>query len=123
MQPADCIPNFSPAGRVRRWTIAIGGGAIGAAVLGLCILTKAPWFARSMVVVPMSVGFGSFLQVSRGTCVVHARHGTFEHDDMSVTLADPATVAASRRVAATIYRDAVVFGVVCAALAAATVLL
>jgi hypothetical protein len=100
--------------------IAITGWvAAGAFTIG-CIWLGAPWYARLAVFLPVAVGTGSFLQVTRRTCVVHARHGTFEQSDMTIVPADPDCAAASRRVAGTINRDAVIAGLLGAAVAAMT---
>lgn len=115
-----CKPNISKAGRVRRTRVGIGAivFAVGLAV-ALAVLHTG-WYLRALVFLPAAMAAVSLLQVSRNTCVAHAATGMFEHDDFTTTKQDEADAAASKKVAATIYRDAVLIGALAAGLAAAT---
>jgi hypothetical protein len=115
-----CKPNFSRAGRIRRQRVGIAGIVI---TVGLGIVFAAlhtGWYVRSLVFVPAAMAAVTLLQVTRNTCVAHAAKGNFENEDFSTTKQDDADAAASRRVAATIYRDAILIGIVVAAVASAT---
>ncbi len=81
------------------------------------------WPYRAVVFLPAALAALGFLQVARNTCVARAAEGTFEHDDFSTTRASEEDVAASRKVARTIQRDAFLIGGATAALAMATALL
>jgi hypothetical protein len=117
---ATCRPNFSAAGRRRRKRAAQIAGLIALIALGALIYFDAPWPWRLLVGLPAAGCFVSGLQVTRNTCVAHAATGSFENEDLSLTKADEEFAAASRRVAATIWRDALLGGVLVAALSAAT---
>jgi hypothetical protein len=118
-----CRPNYSAAGRRRRKQIALFFAAASAAFIVLLTGVGAPWYARLLIFFPGSAAAGSFLQVKRNTCVARARAGVFEHEDFSVTAASDADATTSRRVAATIRRDAILFGVALALVAAAAAVL
>ncbi|HET6284672.1 MAG TPA: hypothetical protein VFH73_27190 [Polyangia bacterium] len=77
------------------------------------------WYWRGLVFFPATLAAFGFLQAHRNTCVRRATEGTFEHQDLSKTTAAADEVAASRRVAAGINRDAVLLGVVSAVVAMA----
>lgn len=85
----------------------------GVAVLTLGILTAlgAAWYWAGLVFFPAVLAAFSFLEARRNTCVLRAAEGTFENEDLSRTRAAADEVAASRRVAAGINRDAVLLGV------------
>jgi hypothetical protein len=85
--------------------------------------TNAAWYLRLLTFFPAAVAAATYLQVRRNTCVSRARTGAFEHEDFSATAALPSDAAASRRVAATISRDSIIFGGVVGLVAAASVLL
>lgn len=120
---AACKPNFSGAGRRRRRQIGIVL-AVGAVTLAVAFaVLRVAWYTRLLLFLPVVGAAISLLQVSRNTCVAHAAAGTFEHEDFSTTKQSDQDAAASRRVAATIYRDAVLLGAMAAALAAATAVL
>jgi hypothetical protein len=70
----------------------------------------AGWPVRLLLALPAMLGFVTYLQVTRNTCVAHARTGTLEHEDFSVTKVDAALAEASRKVAKTIVRDGVLLG-------------
>jgi hypothetical protein len=116
----SCRPNFSAAGRVRRQRVGWSLAAVSVVSTGALIALHTPWTVRLLVALPVMAAAVSLLQVSRHTCVAHAALGTFEHDDFSVTKQSEADAAASRRVARSIYRDAALIGLLCAALAAGT---
>lgn len=120
---AVCRPNFSAAGRKRRTLAAWVFAGITGAVLISVIAFHAPLWWRALVAIPAMMTAITGLQVRRNTCVAHARMGTIEHEDFSTTKAAEAELQASRRVAATIYRDGVLAGVVLGALAAGSSLL
>jgi hypothetical protein len=118
-----CKPNFSANGRVRRRRIGWALVAVSAALAVAFAVMHAAWYTRLLVFLPSAGGAASLLQVARSTCVAHAALGTFEHDDFSTTKQSADDAARSRRVAATIYRDAILVGLVCAAAAAGSALL
>jgi hypothetical protein len=120
---AVCKPNISGPGRVRRlragWVLAVVSLVWAAALIALH--TSSTW--RLSLFFPTQAAATTFFQVTRNTCVAHALQGTFEHADFSKTKVDEADAAASRRVAFTIYRDGILIGLICAALAAASAFL
>jgi hypothetical protein len=120
MDGAVCNPNISAAGRRRRRLVGYVASGIAAAMLAGFVVGHAGWWWRTLVFMPTTIAAIGFLQARRGTCVAHAARGTFEHEDFSTTKAPDDEVAASRRVAALIRRDALLFGFACAAIAAAT---
>lgn len=117
-----CKPNFSGPGRVRRLRFGYAVAAVAVAMLVGFALAHSPWYVRLSVFVPAAMAAVSLLQVSRNTCVAHAAKGTFEHDDFSTTKQNDEDAAASRRVAATIYRDGLLVGVGAACVAVASAL-
>ncbi len=120
IEGAVCQPNFSAAGRKRRRTVSIVAGVFTVVALVASIwLQVAPGW-RALIALPAAVSVLSGLQVRRNTCVAHAANGTFEHEDFSTTKVDAALAAASKRVAATIYRDALITGALVALLSVAT---
>lgn len=95
------------------------------AVLGLVMLVAfvaldVSWPVRLLLGVPVGGALISELQVRRNTCVAHAATGVFENEDMSTTKVEAEFAAASRKVAATIWRDGALGAVVAALLSAAT---
>ena len=115
---AMCIPNITGAGRRRRRRFAVAMVVVGAVLFGaLTLLHVGPW-ARALVGLPIAAAVASYLQVTRNTCVAHARSGMIEHEDFSTTAAPPDQSAASRRVASTILRDAAIAGALVATLSA-----
>ncbi len=120
---ATCRPNFSAAGRRRRTRIAVVLGIVTLATLAGVVVAGAAWAVRLVVGLPAAATLVTALQVTRHTCVAHAATGSIEGEDFSLAAADAAHAAASRRVARTIWRDALVGGALVAALAAATSLL
>lgn len=123
VEGTQCRPNFSAAGRRRRLRVAQIAGVTAVGTLLGAIALDAHWPARLLVALPAGAALVSGLQVRRNTCVAHAATGTFENDDMTTTKVDEAFAAASRRVAASIWRDALLGAAVVAALSAATALL
>jgi len=117
-----CQPNISPAGRRRRERFGAQWAAISIAAAGAAVLLRAPWFVRAAVFLPAAASATGFLQARRDTCVLRAREGTLEHDDFTTEPAPANDVAASRKVAAGVTRDAVLVGIVAGVLAAATAL-
>lgn len=123
MSAQVCKPNFSGPGRVRRlrfgWVMAF----VAIAMLVAFALAHSAWFVRATVFLPAAMAAVSLLQVTRNTCVAHAAKGNFENDDFSTTKQSDEDAAASRRVAATIYRDALMIGALAACAAAGTAFL
>jgi hypothetical protein len=117
-----CRPNIAPAGRRRRVRLGFQSAGISVAIAAAGMIFRAPWAVRAAAFLPATISAIGFLQVSRNTCVLRAAEGTIEHDDFTTEKAPTADVAASRRVARGIYRDAVLIGVAAGALAAATAL-
>lgn len=117
---ATCRPNFSAAGRRRRARVAWAGAVLAVLALAALVALGAPWPWRLLVALPAGAAFVSGLQVRRNTCVAHARTGRFENEDFTTTKVDAAFAAASRRVAAGIWRDALGLTALVAALSAAT---
>lgn len=115
-----CKANFSRAGRIRRQRFGAVASAIAVGMLVAFVLVHASWFVRATVFVPAAMAAVGLLQVRRNTCVAHAAKGTFEHDDFSTTKQSEDDAAASRRVAAGIYRDAILIALAVAAVSAAT---
>jgi len=116
---ASCRPNFSGAGRRRRRNIAIAGVVLTVLFLGAAIALDLWAPLRLLAGVPAGLALVSGLQVRRNTCVAHAATGRFENEDLTTSeVEDAAFLAASRRVAATIWRDGI-FGSMVVALAAA----
>ncbi len=120
MEAQVCKPNISAAGRRRRRLVGYVAAAITVTLLASFVTWHVAWWWRTLVFMPAALAAIGFLQASRGTCVAHAAKGTFEHEDFSTTAAPDDEVAASRRVAALIRRDAMIVGFVCAALGVAT---
>ena len=118
----SCRPNISPAGKLRRRRVGYVAAMITVLLFALLLMGRTPWYVRALVGLPAALTAVAFLQVRRNTCVARASEGTFEHDDFSKTPAPPADVAASRRVAAGIRRDAALIGLLCAGLAAISAL-
>jgi hypothetical protein len=117
-----CKPNISASGRRRRTIFGLASVAIGVALLAASIVLKWPFYLRATVFVPAAMAAIGFLQASRSTCIARAKEGTFENDDFSTVRAPDDEVAASRDVAAGITRDALLIGLACALLAAASAL-
>jgi hypothetical protein len=115
---AACRANISGPGRRRRTRVAAVLGVLTFVLLVGMVLTgtRAPW--RLLVGLPAAAAVMTGLQVRRNTCVAHAAAGTFEHEDFSVTKVEAEFAAASRKVAGTIARDAVLVGVAVAVIAA-----
>ena len=117
-----CRPNFSAAGRARRLRVAQIGALITVGLLVALVVTDAGWPWRLLVGLPAGAALVSGLQVRRNTCVAHAATGVFENEDFTTTKVEEEFAAASRRVAATIWRDAVLGMIAVALLSAATAL-
>jgi len=118
---ASCRPNFSGPGRKRRRNIAIAGAVLTVLFLGTAIALDLSWPLRLLIAIPAGMAFVSGLQVTRNTCVAHAATGRFENDDFTTSkVEDEAFLAASREVAATIWRDGLAGTAAVALLAAAT---
>jgi hypothetical protein len=120
---AACKPNISAAGRRRRnrfgnqWLI---GSVV---LLVVLVLFRARWYWGLILFVPTALSAVGFLQASRNTCVMRAREGTFENEDLSTIEAPENEVVASRAVAAGITRDTVLVGVAGAVIGVVAILL
>src|ERR1022692_2848511 len=108
-----CKPNISATGRRRRIMVGRVALVLGVALLAAGVALHWSWYLRALVFLPAALSATGFLQATRHTCIARANEGTFEHDDFSTTKAAPDEVAASRAVATTIKRDAVLIGVAC----------
>jgi hypothetical protein len=120
IEGAACRPNFSAAGRRRRTRIAWILAAVTVALWAGLWVTGASWPLRLVVGLPAALCAVCGLQVVRNTCVAHAQTGRFENEDFSTTAVDAPFAEASRRVAATIYRDGAVVGLFTALVASAS---
>ena len=120
IEGAVCQPNFSAAGRRRRTQIAWAGtiGAVG--LFAVLFWLDAWWPLRLLVGLPAAVAAFSALEVRRNTCVLHAAAGTFEGDDFRRKKVEADIAAASRRVAAGIWRDGAIAAALVALVSAAT---
>lgn len=115
-----CKPNISASGRARRRQIGLVISVMGAALVVAFMAWQVAWYVRLLVFLPVASAAVTLLQVTRQTCVAHAAKGTFEHEDFSTTPQNADDAAASRKVAATIYRDALLIGLAAALASAAT---
>lgn len=116
-----CKTNISPWGRRMRRNAGIGIAVVGVVLLGTLIAVDAAWWIRLVMFVPGAAFFITTLQLTRNTCVMHAAQGVEETDEVGKTRpAAPDDVAASRRVARTIYRDGALGGLAVALVSAAT---
>jgi hypothetical protein len=113
---SDCRANISPRGRRRRRRFGFQMTAVALLMLGGFVALGTAWYWRSLMFIPTALAAYGFLQAHRNTCVLRAKEGTFEHEDYSTTTVAADEVAVSRRVAAGIRRDAVLIGVVSAAI-------
>jgi hypothetical protein len=123
VEGAVCKPNISAAGRKRRILFGWISAALGIGLVALAIGLHWHWYLRATLFFPAALAATGFLQARRNTCVAHAMKGTFEHEDFTATKAPDDEVAASRKVARTIQRDAVLIGLASAAFGAATAFL
>jgi hypothetical protein len=114
-----CKANIGAAGKKRRMQFGWVAAGFSVALVVAFAVFHVPWQWRSVVFLPSAMAATGFLQVMRNTCVAHAARGTIEHEDFSTTPAPPDELAASRRVAATIRRDAVLIGFAAAAVSVA----
>jgi hypothetical protein len=117
---ASCRPNFSGAGRRRRRNAAIAMSVVAVLMLVAFVALDVSWPVRLLLGVPVGGALISELQVRRNTCVAHAATGVIENEDFSTTKVEEEFAAASRKVAATIWRDGVIGAVAAAILSAAT---
>jgi hypothetical protein len=117
---AMCVPNITGPGRKRRRQFAIAMLVVGVGAFSLLTYLHFGPLVRALSALPFAAAAASYLQVTRNTCVAHARAGTIEHDDFSTTPAPADQSAASQRVANTILRDAGIVAVVVGLLAAAS---
>jgi hypothetical protein len=117
---AACRPNISPAGRRRRVRFGWTALAVSGAGLVACVALRVPAGWRVLLALPAAAAAIGFLQARRNTCIRRAAEGVFELDDFSTVPAAADDVAGSRKVAAGIRRDAVLLGLLGAAIGAAS---
>lgn len=117
LEGAACRPNFGAAGRKKRRQVALIAGVVTVVGFVAAMLFHAPALVRMLVALPAFMTVLCALQVTRNTCVAHAATGNIEGEDFSLTKADAEFAAASKKVAATIYRDASLAAAFVAALA------
>ena len=120
MEGAVCKPNISAAGRRRRILVGWVASALALGLAALGVALHWHWYLRATLFFPAALAATGFLQASRNTCVARASEGTFENDDFTTTKAPDDEVAASRKVAASIKRDALLIGLASAAFGALT---
>ena len=120
---AACAPNIATAGRRRREQFGRQWAALALVALAAGVAFRLPWLVRALLVVPAWLSAVGFLQARRSTCLLRVRQGTLERDDFTTEPASAEAVAASRKVAATIQRDALLIGLGAGAIAAATALI
>ena len=117
---ASCNANIAMAGIRRRRRFGWVSAVIGVGLAAVCVATGAPWYARLALFLPAAAAANGFLQASRQTCVGHARMGTVEAEDFSMTKASAEELVESRKVASGILRDASVVGALAAVVGAAS---
>ena len=93
---------------LRRRIVGVVGAGLTVALLAFFAWAHIPLFLRLVIALPAMVSTVGFLQAARRTCVSHARGGTIEHEDFSITPAPPDELEASQRVASKILRDAAI---------------
>lgn len=120
MEGAICKPNISAAGRKRRVMVGWIAAALTVALALVGVALHWHWYFRATLFFPAALAATGFLQAGRNTCVARAAEGTFENEDFTTTKAPDGEVAASRKVAATIKRDALLIGLASAAFGALT---
>jgi hypothetical protein len=120
VEGAICKPNISAAGRKRRMQMGWITATIGVGLAAAAVALHWHWYWRATLFFPAALAATGFLQATRNTCVAHAMKGTFEHDDFTATKAPDDEVAASRKVAKGIQRDALLIGLASAAFGALT---
>ena len=113
-----CKPNISAAGRKRRVMVGWVASALGVGLFALAVALHWHWYLRATLFFPAALAATGFLQAARNTCVARAAEGTFENDDFTTTKAPDDEVAASRKVASTIKRDALIIGLASSAFGA-----
>ncbi len=114
-----CKANIGKAGKRRRMQVGWIAAGLSVACVIAFVVFHVPWQWRSLVFLPSAMAATGFLQAMRNTCIAHAARGTIEHEDFSTTPAPPDELAASRRVASSIRRDAVLIGLASSALSVA----
>lgn len=120
LEGAACRPNIGAAGRRKRRRVAIIAAVVTVIGFVMAMLLHMPALLRMLVELPAFMAVLCALQVTRNTCVAHAATSSIEGEDFSLTKADAEFAAASKKVAATIYRDAGLAAAVVAALAYAS---
>jgi hypothetical protein len=100
------------------WTMVGISAALLLAFAGLGV----PWPWRALVFFPAAAAATGFLQVRRETCLLRSAEGSCELDDGATQPASEDDARASRAVARTIRRDAVLIGLAIAGLAITTAL-
>ena len=118
--PTQCRANIDAGGIRRRRLFGHVGVAVTLVIAIALVGVGAPWYLRALLLFPAAGTTISYLQAVRTTCVAHALHGTIEHDGHKPTPAPAEELAASRKVAMGIGRDAALVGLVVAVIAAAS---
>ncbi len=115
-----CEANIAPEGIRRRTQVGVVGLVLALAGVAGAMAVGAAWYWRALVFIPAGLSAFGFIQARRRTCVARAAEGVIELGDFSRKAQPPEKLAASRRVAKTIQRDALLVAVGAAALAVAT---
>lgn len=112
------LPNISEKGRRQRRMLGIVAGVLAVLMLLAVVWLNAPVAVRLLVFVPAFVSALGWLQSRRGTCVALAFSGGRAADcEIAASVAEASR--ASRGVAWTIVRDALLVGLLAAILAVA----
>ena len=111
-----CKPNINARGRRQRRIVGTISAALCTFLWISFVRSGAPGIVRLSLFFPAAMTAVTLLQVRRNTCVAHAASGRRE-GDRGLEDAPADEVAASRRVARTIYRDGTLIGLGVAALA------
>lgn len=120
--PAGFCPNITKAGRLHRLRVGAFGGFTSVLMLGTFMFLQTPVAFRLAIFFPAAAGATLWLEATRHTCVLMAMRGRHEDDTGRSHPVDALKAAASRLMARTIYRDALLWGVGAAALGAASAL-
>ncbi|HVZ71206.1 MAG TPA: hypothetical protein VHJ20_02425 [Polyangia bacterium] len=113
-----CTPNFGASGARRRWRFGWFELVVSVVFVAVAVALHWPAWTRALVFFPLSAGATSLIQLRRKTCVLRARQGVRELEDGSTVPVSDDDARASRAVARTISRDAILIGLAGAALAA-----
>ena len=109
-----CKTNISAAGRRRRRVVGYVSMALCGVLLLSFMTSGTPALLRLSLFFPGLMSAIGLLQVRRGTCVALVAAGKKESEQGGLVAAPADEVAASRRVANTIYRDGLLIGLAAA---------